>query len=465
MKFKKIFLLTTALIIAFSCAVFSACRLTAAEKSYVQMLNYSESVSTINNPDQGFYRPIYVKVTESGVSYNKNIVNSSTGLYHLRIDISEFSSAVNGVRDKALTQAALDGLENVLFYLKNHDKNAVVRFAYDPSYGGSKDKEPTLQMILTHIGQVCPIIGDYESTVTAIEAGLIGPWGEMHSSAIANAEHINPIIQAFLSQSANIPLLVRTPKMIYNYLGITLNDIDNYRIESTQSAYRLGLYNDGYLGSTSDLGTYTDRQREIEFLSKQTGHLPFGGEVVIPSSELHNIEACLPEMFKMHLSYLNVEWNNVVIDKWKNSLYTEACGSDEIYYGQTAFNYIQNHMGYRFVLKNSVFKYADKPDKLKASLTLKNVGFGNLNKKKRATLIFTDEEGNVVLTKSVKDFTGGESFNLSTEITLEKGNYNVFLQLYGDEINGTPIYCVQFANDGLWNADLKANKIGTMEIA
>ena len=462
MKFRKICLLITAVIVALSFAMLSACRIFAPEKSYEQTLDYSESLATIDNPDQGFYRPIFVKVTESGVTY---AMNGNVRLNHLRIDISAFSKAVNGEADKPLTKAALDGLDSLFKFLKEKDKNAVVRFAYDPSYGGSKDKEPALQMILKHIEQVCPVLGKYQSTITAIEAGLIGPWGEMHSSAIANAENINPIIGKFLSKTKNIPILVRTPKMIYNYLGITLNDIDDYVIKSSAAAYRLGLFNDGYLGSGNDLGTYTDRQREIEFLSGQTNHLPYGGEVVIPSSGLHDINVCLPEMFKMHLSYLNIEWHYDVINKWKNSLYTEACGSDGIYYGQTAFNYIQNHMGYRFVLEKSVLSYADNPYRLKASLTLKNVGFGNLNKKKRARLIFTDAEGNVVLTKSVKDFTGGESFECSANISLKSGKYEVYLQLYGDEFEGAPRYCLQFANDGLWNDNLKANKIGSMEIA
>lgn len=28
----------------------------------------------------------------------------------------------------------------------------------------------------------------------------------------------------------------------------------------------------------------------------------------------------------------------------------------------------------------------------------------------------------------------------------------------------TPLYCLQFANDGLWSTELKANKIGSIKI-
>lgn len=460
MIFKKIILCITAVLVALACTFIPGCNVGGS----VQQLNYAESTDKINNPDQGFYRPIYVKLDENGASYNKDIVNAATQLYHLRIDISAFSKAVNGNTDKLLTQEALDGLKGLLSYLKEKDKNAVVRFAYDPSYDGNKDKEPALQIILKHIGQVCPLLNGFENTVTAVEVGLIGPWGEMHSSAIANAEHISPLIEAFLANTQNISVLVRTPKMIYNYLGITVNDIDGYVIPATEKAYRLGLFNDGYLGSGSDLGTYTDRQREVEFLSRQTDHLPFGGEVVVPGSPLHDIEVCLPEMNKINLSYLNIEWNNQVIDKWKGSYYTKECGTDKVYYGKTAFNYIENRMGYRFVLKRSVVEYSVIFDRLDVELTLENVGFGNLNRTKHAKLIFTDESGEVKFTKTLDDFTGSTSITCSAELNLEKGKYEVYLRLYGEEVEGNPVYCLQFANDGLWNAELKANKIGGVEV-
>ncbi len=116
-----------------------------ADKKYVQDLNYEESTEEISNPDQGFYRPLYVKIGENGAAYNKAVINASTQLYHLRCDISEFSAAVNKLSDKSMTENALDGLDALLLYLKENDKNAVVRFAYDPGYNGSADKEPLLR--------------------------------------------------------------------------------------------------------------------------------------------------------------------------------------------------------------------------------------------------------------------------------------------------------------------------------
>ena len=208
-----------------------------------------------------------LKINENGAMYNKGAINSQTQLYHLRCDISAFSAEVNNVADKPLTDDALEGLDALLFYLKENDKNAIVRFAYDPGYNGSADKEPALEVMLGHVESVCSVLNRYVNTVTAIETGLIGPWGEMHTSAAANSEHITPLINTFLTVASEISVLVRTPEMIYNYLNISDDKVEEISISPDEKAYRLGLYNDGYLGSENDLGTYRNRERDINFLS------------------------------------------------------------------------------------------------------------------------------------------------------------------------------------------------------
>ncbi len=460
MKKRFTAIILSVLIIA---AGFAACGKTNAGEKHVQDLNYEESIEEISNPDQGFYRPVYVKINENGAMYNKDVINSQTQLYHLRCDISAFSEAVNKAADKPVTDEALKGLDALLFFLKENDKNAIVRFAYDPGYNGSADKEPALEVMLGHVKGVCSVLNRYVNTVTAIETGLIGPWGEMHTSAAANKEHITPLINAFLTAASEIPVLVRTPEMIYNYINVSYDKVEEISISPDEKAYRLGLYNDGYLGSESDLGTYRNRERDINFLSVQNAHLPFGGEVTVPDSPFHNIETCLPEMNKIHLSYLNIEWDNRVIEKWKNTFYTDACGLEKQYYGKTAFTYIQNRLGYRFVLKNSVFTYSSSSEKLNVRLTLQNAGFGNLNRNKRAKLIFTDSTGAAVYIADYGEIAVKDELEFNVKHGLESGKYDVYLRIYGEELQSAPLYCVKFANDGLWNDELKANKIGSFE--
>jgi hypothetical protein len=230
------------------------------------------------------------------------------------------------------------------------------------------------------------------------------------------------------------------------------------------NGYRLGLYNDGYRGSDSDQGTYADNKHdeELAWVAKQSAHLPYGGEVTIPSSEYHHIDKCVGDMKASHLSYLDYEWDTTVVQtQWASEqTYTEASGDDKLYYGKSAFTYIQNHMGYRFVLKKSTLSYDEERTVVKANLEFVNVGFGNLNRVKSATLLFVDEQGNEIR-KDAGTFTGkdNEEFVVSFregEITFDK-NYKVYLLVD----NGKGHYPIRFSNN-LWDNQYKANLIGNV---
>ena len=138
--------------------------------------------------------------------------------------------------------------------------------------------------------------------------------------------------------------------------------------------------------------------------------------------------------------------------------------SSALYYGKTAYEYISNHMGYRFVLKNSTFEYTEKFDSLKISLSFENVGFGNLNKPKKARLLFVNANEEVVREQELGDFCGTDTAEYSLPLDLQNGAYRVYLLFYGEMLNLTPLYTLQFANDGLYDALLRANLIGSIEI-
>ena len=170
------------------------------------------------------------------------------------------------------------------------------------------------------------------------------------------------------------------------------------------------------------------------------------------------MDKCLPEMKELHLSYLNLRWNDKVISKWKKSKYTKLCGKDKLYYGESAFTYIQNHLGYRFVLESSELEYPKDFSTMKIHLKIKNVGFGNLNKNKKATIILSDAKGRVTQIP-VGKWNGKSSYKINLNLkkyNLKKGKYQMYLKVD----NGSGKYVVRFANKKLWNKKLKATKIG-----
>ena len=75
---------------------------------HVQQLDYTEDTTNFLNPDRGFYRTAQMKVTESSVQDRSYVIKQDFQLYHLRFDISDFSSVCNGGQDKMITGVALN---------------------------------------------------------------------------------------------------------------------------------------------------------------------------------------------------------------------------------------------------------------------------------------------------------------------------------------------------------------------
>ena len=76
-------------VIACTCVLVNLCTnteiVTASENIHKQNLDYTESKDVINNPDQGFYEPLYVTMTPKGVVYDTDTIIDEFQLYHLTL--------------------------------------------------------------------------------------------------------------------------------------------------------------------------------------------------------------------------------------------------------------------------------------------------------------------------------------------------------------------------------------------
>ncbi|MBE6353458.1 MAG: DUF4832 domain-containing protein [Treponema sp.] len=508
---KKVLFFLSSVLLCFSCKTQDS-----SEKEIVQENTASVSFvcgelkdcnEVIFNPDMGFYSVIKVKVTQTGVQDKSEIISLikedsnplkgdypesdealwdlSYNLLHLEFDISDYSKAVNGSSDiMELSEESLKGVREILSAFRGTEKTAVVRFAYDADFDGNKNTEPEdFSVILNHVKQISEIYSEYEDVITAVECGIIGPWGEMHSSKYAASVEIEgnikpdyyivQVMHEYLEglKSADIPFLVRQPKFIYAYLN-TYCDVDyNFKLDSNNESYpaaiptyipqygsdeyKLGLYNDGYLGSESDSGTYksSDRSAEIEFLSGFTDHTPYGGEL-IGNYGIGDGESVSVENFtNVHASFLNIGWN-------RNFFYQF---NDLIYSGESLFQYLYKHLGYRYLLKDAVFTQKDGLKSVQMDFTFENTGFASLpyHRKKNVQLFFIPSESAVSgneepLNIASELFTGQKVLTVTADLSsLDSGSYAVYVKF--SDSDGTHV--IRPANTG-WNSQLKAVKAG-----
>ena len=138
--------------------------------------------------------------------------------------------------------------------MADSDKKWIVRFLYDWN-GENEQYEPeNLDIILQHMEQVGDVLREYHSCIYTLQGLFIGNWGEMNGTKYTDPDSMRELAARLADVSdASTFLSVRTPAKWRKITGEAAPD----GWTENPLAKRLGLFNDGMLGSVSDYGTYT----------------------------------------------------------------------------------------------------------------------------------------------------------------------------------------------------------------
>lgn len=463
-----------------------------------QSIDTTDAMATLGNYDRGFYTPQVLHLKPSG---GKPIEKPWSRLLHLRAEISEFSShawlgidTTGGKKDTTwgknqdLTEDALNVLQTTFDNIRTNKGFVIVRICYDPWYNGRSNVTPDHEWVLKHVKQLAPVLSKNTDVIVALEMGMHGAYGEMHSDTNITYDRVAEAVNLMLRNTPpELKILTRTGNYSAKVLGfdnwgVDFN-IDGDKFKEIAKAkgdtmYRVGMFNDGYLGTQYDYGTWGAdcktsicREEGVAWLEKYGINTPYGGEALTTAENYQVIntpEFLAYEGFRTHTSYLNIQWNNNLIDSWKKTLFKQKdfdydpARVDSL----TGFKYINDHLGYRFVLRESWMSDTVGDDGvLRVKLRIQNVGFGNLTWNAPVRLaILTDLEGTGLLEcpmptyydlpdidsrdihsrtisiaggDTVMTFDGNNEIEILTKLNIRgKGRYQVFLKV-GE---------VQFAN-------------------
>ena len=383
---------------------------TSAEK--LELVGFNKDIKTdeVINPGMGFYRTKYITLIRETTEIEHDFTIYG-GFFHVRIDLSDFSKANNGIDDYDIPDTTLSALDNYFTNAKINNASLVIRFAYD-GFEGIPDKEPSISKMKDHIKSLAKVINNYKGIIIAVECGLVGPWGEMHTSTIDTQETYNELLKAWLDNVEDLPILARKPVHIYKYLGYTLDNLDEFKNENN---IRLGMYDDGYYGDNLDTGTYINleaREKETKFINKLNNLT--GGECIGEPTKWFSYEEIIKEMKLINLTYLNYEWNDSIVASWKNKTYEN----------QSFYNYMANHMGFRLYVDR--FDYSLNNNMVKVDIDLANMGFSHITRNLKAKLSFDNVSS---VTMSISDT------NLSLNFAENIGNaksVKVYLEIVDD---------------------------------
>ena len=83
---------------------------------------------------------------------------------------------------KDLSEENFETMDIFFQKLRDLGKKAVLRFAYETAFMGRAPKGPTEADVLRHAKQLKPFLEKNKDVIQVVQAGMIGAWGEWHSS-------------------------------------------------------------------------------------------------------------------------------------------------------------------------------------------------------------------------------------------------------------------------------------------
>ena len=405
-------------------------------------LTFAASDAGLLNPERGFYDTI-------------NLIGSST-----------FSSTRAAGRTLALAGVRLDAFRTTPIDAPTHAAisaglgrvrtagiKVILRFQYNEGPIGAADASRA--QVLAHLAQLQPILRANADVIAAMQAGFIGAWGEWHSSTngLDNTADRSAILEGILAAlPASRMVQVRTPHFVDDlFPGGALSPTEAF---TGTNAARTGHHNDCFLANNSDYGTY---QSPVEtwkdFVAAGGRFTPVGGEtcaVFAPRSECASATA---EMSRLHFRFLNSEYHLGVLGSWTSG----GCMKE-----------VQDRLGYRFVLQQLAHSSAVRPGGvLQLRWTLRNDGYGAPFNARPLQVRLEQGALQRTATLSSIDVRRWESglqtvdVKLRVPANLPVGNYRLSLAMPdADPVLATrPVYSVQFANTGVWDATAGVNVV------
>jgi hypothetical protein len=333
----------------------------------------------------------------------------------------------------------------------------ILRFAYN--FGPYPDSEPDApkEWVLKHITQLAPLLADNADVIAVVQAGFIGAWGEWHTSTngLTEPETRKTILEALLDAVPTTRFVqLRYPAYKRELYGEALTARDAFGLSP---AARIGHHNDCFVSSATDVGTYPDAQVDElrDYVGADTAFVPFGGETCAVDAPRSECFSAIDEMTKLHMSYINREYEPNVIASWA------PCREE-----------MDRRLGYRVFIESADLPSAVKPGgSFTLTLRLKNLGFAAPF---NARPVFLVLRGNGTTSRAqlmkadprrwLGDTTVRARVRLSSKMSPGSYTLSLWLPDAAESLQARSEYAVQLANDDVWDPETGENRLGELTV-
>jgi hypothetical protein len=404
----------------------------------------TETAEPLPNPDRGFYAIHPFRLEEEGdpaaLVRESYAWDTEPGLSLVEVDLRSF-------RDGPITDQGLRQLEGLFRALGELDKRYILSFLYDLK-GRNMATEPTHRGIIeTHMGQVSHLLAGFAGSIFTLQGLFVGNWGEMNGTRYTGAKHWRALAETLdRAVPGALYLAVRTPAQRRACAG-----------RGGGLDARLGLFNDGMMGSDTDLGTFSPpmvggggpdapwcREEELAYIRQLCRKVPNGGEAVCPNP-LNDFPRACEYLRQTRVTYLNRDHDVGVLKKWQAARVTEPGP----WQGTDGFTYIREHLGYRFLAENARLGRNLLRGGLTAAVRVRNLGFAPVYRALVPELVLLDPAGKEVCRSpmgggDLRSLAGGgdkDGLTLRGSLPLDaaaRGEYSAALRVTVKE-DGRPI--------------------------
>lgn len=330
--------------------------------------NLSATDTAFPNPERGFFRWAWTNLESLSADDAKDAYDHGYRLVYAPLNLAAY-------RTVDLPASFLTQLETALGRARASGIKVVIRAVYnypanETEYQNAQDA--TLTRVLGHIAQLKPLLQQNADVIAFVQAGFIGAWGEWHTSSnnLTATTARTQIRDALLDAVPSTRFIdVRYPPYVMAWTP-TLPSLQT----ALQGGYRVGVHNDCFLASTTDVGTYdenaTTREAQRAYVARVGELAPFGGETCNPADEASptprtSCDDILSEGARYKLTYLNDDYyRDLFHAKWVQN----GCMPE-----------VQRKMGYRLQwLTASHAGAVSRGQNLSLSVTVRNTGWARV---------------------------------------------------------------------------------------
>ena len=336
----------------------------------------TETTENFSNPARGCYQiHTFNAQQEPDFQELEWCVDKKDTLALVLIDIGYF-------RDRDLEQEVLERIGRILLFFAERRYDCIVRVVYDHE-GNAMEKEPFFfSQVLSHLRQMCVVMGQYADFIFVYQGMLVGNWGEMHTSRFLQEDKLiqmGEVLEAGLE--GRVYLAVRRPvhwRMLHRNWA-----------EDFSCAHAMGLFDDGMFGSESHMGTFGTMTRqtaawdvpwvkedELAFERELGKYAPMGGEAIYGEGYVETLtpEKVVRDFRKMQVTYLNKVYDEKILNLWKQW----ECPWPGVWKGKSVYEFVDAHLGYRLLVRKVSFAVKRETEEGVITVEAENTGFGGI---------------------------------------------------------------------------------------